>query len=358
MNSSGLYKIEKSKSSPFFNKKLILFPINIFKAFDLNYTQKSLLGLCFLYQNSENLIDMDTIAYKWNNHGGYKIQRKLMNHLRDLEDKGYLSIIYQYNKPIRLILKPHPVFLSLHVGLQKDLVYRANFSFDENLLYLYYMSQSIKWCNHSTQIAADLGLHRTTVQKYSATLEKKGFISRVSINKNGFRGKREKYAISASDACTFITRNKFVHKAVDTRVRKPTLLKYNYIIFKDKFFFKKKEAKEAVKNKLKRAKEFRKIQNITFMQDETISLNTYLKDDSLLEKIQNRVKTDKDEIFDLNYIRSLAKKGTVPNYAEISFYEDKLYGLLMNDKYRTGAQTEGWDADYVWEKTYSRKKCS
>lgn len=353
MNSSGLYKTNQNKSSTFFNKNLILFPINIFKTSDINYTQKTLLSLCFLYQNSENLIDMDTLAFKWNNHGGYKVQRKLMNHLRALEDKGYLNIIYQYNRPIRVILRSHPVFLSRHVALQKSLVYRNNIRFEEYLIYVYYMSQTIKWCNHSTQIASELGLHRTTVQKYSSELEKNGYIIREKLDKKGFRGKREKYTISAENACSFITRNNFVHKSVDSHVRKPTLLKYNNIIFRDKFFLKKKEAMEARKKRVRMAKEFRKLHNITFMQDETIRLETYLRDDSLLERVQKRVKEDKDETFDLNYIRSVAKKGTVPSKAEVSFYEDKLYGLLMNDL-KPGAKTYGWDVDYVWEKNYHK----
>jgi hypothetical protein len=180
------------------------------------------------------------------------------------------------------------------------------------------------------------------VQKYSSALEQKGLVYR-----------KEKFAILPENARHFITRNNFVHKSVDSHVPKPTLLKYNNIIFRDKFFLKKKEAIEALKKRARRAKEFRKLHNITFMQDETIRLETYLNDDTLLERVQKRVKYDKDETFDLNYIRSVAKKGTVPAKAEVSFYEQKLYGLLMNDL-KPGAKTYGWDVDYVWEKTYHR----
>lgn len=334
MNSSGLYKTKQTTSSNFFNKNLILFPINVFKASDLNYTQKTLLSLCFLYQNSEKLIDIDTIAFKWNNYGGYKLQRKLLNHLKELENKEYIHILYQFNKPIRLMLTSHPVFLSRHVGLKKSLIYDKQICFEEILLYLYYMSQSINWCNHSTKIALDLGIHRSTVQKYSADLVKKGLLY-----------KKEKFSILPENARHFITRNNFVHKPVNSNVRKPTLLKYNNIIFKDKLFFKKKQTREGFLKKLSRAKEFRKIHNITFMQEDTISLRAFLEDNTLLERVQKTVKIEKDQTYDLNFIRWLAKKIRLRAYGEIMYYTEKLIHSLKKE-FRTGEETWRWDVDY------------
>lgn len=346
MNSSGLYKTKKEVSSTFFNKNLILFPINIFKASDLNYTQKTLLSLCFLYRNSENLIDIETLAFKWNNQNGYKIQRKLMNHLKALEDKGYCTILYQYLRPIRVILKSHPIFVSQHVGLKKSLVYSHNYSFDETLLYLYYMSQTINWCNHSTTIAFMLGLHRTTVQKYSAQLEKRGLICRVTNNNNMFKGKKEKYSIGIENACDFITRNNFVHKAVDARVPKPTLLKYNKIIFKDKVFFKRKHIHQSLLNRYRRVKELKQIQNLVMMYDESISLKEFLADDRHLEKVQQAVKREKDQTYDTNFIRWLAKKIRLRTYADISFYTEKLVKSLLKEL-RSGEDTWRWDVNYA-----------
>jgi len=337
VKAAGLYDGKEKKSNVFFDNSLILFPINIFKAFDLNYTQKSLLSLCFLYRNSENLIDIDTIIYKWNGKRNITVPRKLLNHLKTLEKKGYINLHYHFNKLNRLSLNNHPVFISQHVCLKKSHCYNNKVKFEETLLMLYYMSQTIKWCNYSTKTSEILGIHRTTVQKYSDSLVKKGIIKHRGKSYRSFTTLHER---------SFVSRNNFVHKPVKSHVPKTTLSKYNKIIFTDKFSQKRKQRKELVKKRVRLVKELIKIDNITFMNDNTLSLKQFLKKETHLEEIQKRVKQDKDTTYDTNYIQWLAKKLRFRQYAEKEFYSDKLYNALMNDR-RSGEDTFRWDIDFA-----------
>jgi len=344
---------------------------------------------------------------RWNDYANNKIQRRMVSHLKSLESKGYLQIQYIDKKPKYVFIKP--ILSSFRrMKVPKELVHNRRIKFNQLVLVCYLATQAKKFINYNNYISERIGIDRHTVSKYCSELEYEGFIERRT---HKMKFSCPNFGIKDEFAQIVATRLTRVHNSVDGHVRK-TPLTYIYRIYinrrlqgakkiKGKLRMKSidqyidleklvkrdlitgiqlnlhqlniKVSDEDIEKKMtelylsyqkKGVKKFfdndyRFISFITSMFRESygLKLSECLANVDLLESIQKKVKTLKDMIYDINFIRWLAKQIFKDGRL---FKNENEFELLMlvalKNELRSGASTDGWDVDFIYTKEIKEPK--
>lgn len=396
-------------------KRYTLLPLNLLCDNNVTYREKSLLLVHFLHQ-SQTIKDIKhthiaSLALRFSNFKTNVPSRKLVNTLKSLERRGYISLIDQQYS----ILNPTLYQNSPKVAVNNEAFFRKDVGYLKLVLLFWLSCRYATDLNCTRYIAKQLNLDRNTASKYLNELEILKIIEPHLMEVNGKH--TSNYHISKEYRPIFALKRKSVNNPLEKNVNScvpfSAQLNYNFkkiinrlaitaklekigsgmftlshiidskskevkwlikAIRSNLYFKNKLVSEEEIKEKLKEIyidleeNKVIKVFNNTahFINFATMLFKTTsyplakaLNDEILLQEIQKEVFFEKGENYSIDFIKWLATKLFAKDFViyHVNIFKHRMVEALLNEK-RTGEETDHWsESSYIdWDEIHRQEK--